>query len=127
MSGSVLDRALAVGELAARASRTDGELRILFEGIADLRAVDQLKEWLPKVHAEALKLGVKDVSVDFRELDFMNSSCFKAFVVWLNALQQLEPDRQYRLCFLSNPDQHWQRRSLHALRCFAVDLVRIET
>ncbi|MDB4957395.1 MAG: hypothetical protein JWO36_4964, partial [Myxococcales bacterium] len=64
---------------------------------------------------------------DLRELEFMNSSCFKAFVAWIAMIRDLETDKQYRMHLLSNPNLHWQRRSLAALTCFAVDLVTIET
>jgi hypothetical protein len=57
----------------------------------------------------------------------MNSSCFKAFVSWLGVLQDVDRVRQYRIRFLSDDQKHWQRRSLSALCCFAVDLVRIES
>ncbi len=56
----------------------------------------------------------------------MNSSCFKSFVTWIGEVQDLQPDKQYRIHFRSNPEMLWQRRSLHALRCFAVDLITIE-
>ena len=39
----------------------------------------------------------------------------------------LEATQQYRIHLLSNPNLLWQRRSLAALSCFAVDLVAIET
>jgi len=36
------------------------------------------------------------------------------------------PSGQYRIRFLSNPSILWQRRSLHALSCFAAELITIE-
>ena len=36
-------------------------------------------------------------------------------------------DRQYRIRFLSNTEMLWQRRSLHALQCFASHLISVET
>ena len=36
-----------------------------------------------------------------------------------------EQPRRYKVRFLSNPNFHWQKRSLHSLRCFAVELVSI--
>jgi hypothetical protein len=57
----------------------------------------------------------------------MNSSCFKIFVAWLAQVRDLDAAKQYRIHLLSNPNLLWQRRSLAALSCFAVDLVAIET
>jgi len=45
----------------------------------------------------------------------------------LAQVQELPADKQYRIHFVSNPSMHWQRRSLAALSCFAVNLVTIET
>jgi hypothetical protein len=55
----------------------------------------------------------------------MNSSSFKSFVSWITNIQELEADHQYKVKFLSNPSMHWQKRSLHSLRCFAVELITV--
>lgn len=64
--------------------------------------------------------------VDLTRLEFMNSSCFKSFVAWIEQVQNLDPSEQYRIQFLSDPNMHWQRRSLKALSCFAADLITVE-
>ena len=43
------------------------------------------------------------------------------------ALQEEDTADQYKVRYLSNAEYSWQRRSLHALQCLAVDLVTIET
>ena len=40
-------------------------------------------------------------------------------------LLELPPERHYKVQFLSNPRLHWQKRSLHSLRCFAVELIAV--
>lgn len=112
---------------SAAATREDSELTVRFSGTADLESRDQLIEVVDGTHDAAAQLGLDRVVVDLRELDFMNSSCFKTFVTWLARVQDLDPDKQYKIHILSNPDFHWQRRSLAALSCFAVDLVTIES
>ncbi len=103
----------------------DGEaIRVQFLGSADLEARTVLETLLTRLHAEAQRLHAAEVTVDWRSFEFMSSGCFKSFVSWLNAVQ--DSDQQYRIRFLSNPAMLWQRRSLHALKCFAIDLVRIE-
>lgn len=107
---------------------TNGKALVLrLTGNADMAAKEGLDALLPRLHEEALAIEATDVSVDFRELEFMNSSCFKSFVTWISDVSELSPDKQYRIRLLSKPEMHWQRRSLHALRCFAVDLISIET
>jgi hypothetical protein len=105
----------------------DGVVALRLKGNADTRAMQPLDVMLKLLHAQVLEARIKEVVVDLRELEFMNSSCFKAFVSWLSDLQEVAPERQYRIRILSDSGKHWQRRSLGALSCFAVDLIRVET
>jgi anti-anti-sigma factor len=113
--------------LSVDGSFADGVIKVRFAGTADVEAKPDLDASVKKLQEESLRLAATKVVIDFRELEFMNSSCFKVFVSWLAALQEIAPEKQYRIHLLSNPNLHWQRRSLAALSCFAVDLVTIET
>jgi hypothetical protein len=97
-----------------------------FRGNADMSSIEPLDDYLRAVHAEAAAHAVSSVIVDFRALEFMNSSCFKCFVEWLGKVQDLPADKRYKVVFDSNREMHWQRRSLNALRSFAMDVVSIE-
>lgn len=112
-------------ELRARLTREDSGLVAKLWGTADLRVTDSVEAILSRVHQQALELGIPEVQMDLRELEFMNSSCFKSFVSWISEVSDLTSG-QYRIRFLSNPSILWQRRSLHALSCFAAELVTIE-
>lgn len=114
-------------DLRAAPSYSEGQLSVVFAGSADSRSQDAIEHLLGRVHAEAMRLGLPEVSVDFRQCDFVNSSCFKAFVVWLEQIQELEENQQYKLRFFSDDTKAWQRRSLQALSCFAIELVHIES
>ncbi|MES1175775.1 MAG: hypothetical protein ABUL62_15750 [Myxococcales bacterium] len=100
-------------------------LGIEFSGTGDMNAIALLSEYLKQVHAEALRLNVAEVSCDLQKLVFMNSSCFKSFVVWIDTVKT-SPVR-YQIAFKTNPTLHWQRRSLEALRRLAANIVTIET
>ena len=113
--------------LAIDSHLDDGVATVAFRGTADVESRPDLDALVKKIHEEAMRLKVSKVVIDFRTLEFMNSSSFKIFVGWLANVQELPADRQYRIHFLSNPSMHWQRRSLAALSCFAVDLVTIES
>ena len=64
------------------------------------------------------------VSVDFRGLRFMNSSCFKYFATWIkNNNTHTTP---YAIHFVLNKSFHWQEVSIHALRCFSASEITIE-
>ncbi|OJY28688.1 MAG: hypothetical protein BGO98_07480 [Myxococcales bacterium 68-20] len=114
-------------DLRAAPNYVDGQLSLSFAGSADSRSQGAIETMLGRVHTEAMRLGVPEVAVDFRDCDFVNSSCFKAFIVWLEQIQELDSEQQYRLRFFSDDTKAWQRRSLQALSCFAIELVHIES
>jgi hypothetical protein len=117
---------IETGEFRASATLAGEIATVRFSGTADTGAVDELEILLPRLHSEAVRLRAPMVVVDFRELEFMNSACFKKFVSWLSRVQALDSGQQYRIRFLSDTHKHWQKRSLTALSCFAVDIVEIQ-
>jgi hypothetical protein len=112
-------------DFAGTAKLEGSVLTATLKGTGDYAAVDALETLLVRTHAEARRHAPGEVVVDLRDLEFMNSSCFKSFVSWITSIQELEPAAQYKVRFLSNPKMHWQKRSLHSLRCFAVELVSV--
>ena len=96
-------------------------------GSAETSAMGELDAFLRRVHAQVMDAKLPEVVIDVRALDFMNSSCFKTFVSWIGVVQELPNDQQYKVRFLADDKKHWQSRSLGALACFAVDLIRIES
>jgi hypothetical protein len=88
--------------------------------------VPDLAAFIPSVHAKAVETCVSSVTVDMLALEFMNSSCFRNFVNWLNWIRELPEARRYKLRFVGSRARHWQRPSLSALSLFAVGLVDIE-
>jgi anti-anti-sigma factor len=104
-------------------TRRDGRtLHLDLAGNADIQVAEPLHDLLAKLHAAAAELGIAHVAVDLRELEFMSSSCLKALVSWVSALQ----DTDYRIAFRANPDLRWQRRSLGALQTIAPGLVTVD-
>jgi hypothetical protein len=113
-------------EFSIAPSLAGDKITLVLAGTADVRALGHLETLAPKLHDEVVRLGVRVVDVDVTALEFMNSSCMKTFVTWIGLDQGLDTDKQYKIHFKSNPDIHWQRRSLHALSRFAADLVTVE-
>jgi hypothetical protein len=103
----------------------DREISITLKGEADVRAKPHLAAFFRAVHGAAVPDGIK-VQVDWRDLRFMNSSCFQDFVVWLAEISKIPATRGYQVTFLGDSKQYWQRRSLHALATFAPDRVVVE-
>ena len=112
-------------DFAGTAQHEATTIHAVLTGNADYAALDALESLLEKVHQEARRLAITEAVVDLRQLEFMNSSCFKSFVSWITNIQELDPPQQYKVRFVSNPNMHWQKRSLHSLRCFAVELIDV--
>jgi hypothetical protein len=115
-----------LADLSLYVERDAATLSLYLLGRADLRHAAALASYLPLVHSSAVTMRITEVVVDLRELEFMSSGCFKAFVTWLVAIQELRTAPRYRIRFLSDARKTWQARSLQALSCFAVDLVVVD-
>jgi anti-anti-sigma factor len=115
------------GFMTANGALDDSSIAVTFTGTADTETRADLDRFVKQLHVEAMRLRVPTVVIDLRDLEFMNSSCLKILVSWLAQLRDLPGDQPYKIRIRSNPNLLWQRRSLAALSCFAVDLVTIET
>jgi hypothetical protein len=120
-------KGIDTADLRCEASVEDDAVSVRLAGSAETASMAALEAMLREVHAAAVRVGAREVRVDLRRLEFMNSSCLKTFITWIGQVQELEAPRQYTVRFLSDDGKHWQRRSLGALSCFAVDLIRVET
>jgi hypothetical protein len=111
-------------ELRATTAESDGLIKVGFEGTGESDQAQAMFDFCQLVHLEA-QARKANVELDFRQLEFLNSSCFKAFVTWFSQVQDLGDAEKYSIHLISNPHKHWQRRSLGALGSFAPGFVRI--
>lgn len=101
-------------------------LKVAFRGtISTVNPAAVLNPFVDAVHGQLSGANVKEIRVDFTELEFCNSSGFKAFIHWIQRVQSLPEAQRYKLRFLSSPTRKWQRTSLLALSCYAPGLVEI--
>lgn len=101
--------------------------RVQFRGtISTVNPATVLNPFVDTVHEQVTKSGAKQVLVDFRELEFCNSSGFKSFIHWIQRIQELPAAQRYTLKFESNPQRKWQRTSLLALSCYGISIVSLE-
>jgi hypothetical protein len=106
---------------------TVGEtLCIVISGNCDMETTPLLAPFLDYVHAQAVRDGVRRVVFDCDALYFMNSTSLKSFILFVNKVKKLEPGDRYAVRFKINPQLGWQRRSLEAVRRFAVDIVSLD-
>jgi anti-anti-sigma factor len=116
-----------VGSFSARTVETaPGALHVSFKGEADSTALPAFEQFLTNLHAAAQTAKAKEITLDVREVAFMNSSSFTKLITWINRVKELAVDTQYRIRIQSNQNVLWQRRSLQALQAFALELVTIE-
>jgi hypothetical protein len=93
-------------------------------GNADMDTLPFLGPFLDKVHEAILAARERLVEVDLHKLYFMNSSCFKAVITWIATVKKSSA-APYTVRFLANPNLHWQKRNLDAIRQFAPGIVEI--
>jgi len=117
---------VSLGFFSLIPDRAGGGLTVRLRGTADMRAMETLDAFLRQIHEEAKSRTLAEVAVDLRSLEFMNSSCFKAFVAWIENDLSLPEAQRYRLRFISSAERRWQHRSLVALSCFATELIDLE-
>jgi hypothetical protein len=125
MTDELRMRDLSSPTFSTQSTREGHRLNVVVKGTADIHAIEPLDAFLAALHEEAQRLGAKEVELDIRDLEFMNSSCFKGLVTWLMNVQDLPPAQQYAITFVSAPKHHWQQRSLETLTSFAPELVRV--
>lgn len=102
------------------------ELRLEFSGSADNEAQSILPGYFRLLHDEVVRSGTALVVVDIHELRFINSSCFKALVTWIDLLNGMPQAARYRIRFLKDSSAHWQTRSFDALHRMSMANVGVE-
>jgi hypothetical protein len=113
-------------DFAAQATAANRRIQVNLTGTADLTVKTRLDHFLREVHTEAQRCLAEEVTVDVRQLEFMNSSCLKSFVWWISTVQEQLGEGKYRIVFVSSPSVYWQRRSLNALACLANEIISIQ-
>jgi hypothetical protein len=106
----------------AEAVLDQGGVAVRFSGTADLNVKPHVDRFLCQVHAEACRIDVASVSVDLSALEFINSSCLKAFVTWITTVQEMAQGR-YQISFMFRPARDWQKRSVDALSRLGEEVV----
>jgi hypothetical protein len=102
-------------------------IRVAFRGtISTINPGVVLNPFVDAVHDHVRTHGASEVRVDFRELEFCNSSGFKSFIHWIQRINELPAEGRYRLRFIATSARKWQRTSLLALSCYGVNTVVIE-
>ena len=98
-------------------------VRVSLTGTADLRCQPAFEAFLAALHREARAVGADEVVLEMRALEFMTAACFRVLLAWVTRVE--DDARPYRIRVLADPQRQWQRRSMHALTCFASEFVTV--
>jgi hypothetical protein len=120
-------RTTTENDFAANASVSERTVAVSLSGTADVPIRNHLDHFLREVHQEAQRCRAEEVTVDVRQLEFMNSSCLKCLVWWVSTVQEQPTEGKYKIVFVSSPSVYWQRRSLDALACLADGIISVQT
>lgn len=112
---------------SGKVHRTDEGVVVQLTGSADVLAQPHMEEMFAAAHQAADAAGLKPVKVDIRSLTFMNSSCFKHIVLWIQKVINSPSESRYGVVFLSASSQAWQPRALKTLTHLAGNAISIET
>lgn len=114
----VEEEGLSLGPIQGRA----GHFR--FAGTGEAEGAEVLDRFLGHLHRYVLSAQLKEVTVELKELEFINSSCLKAMVAWIYKVDT--EGRPYKICLARDASLHWQRTSLATLQRLAPEVVVIE-
>ncbi|MCX4239326.1 STAS domain-containing protein [Paraliomyxa miuraensis] len=117
-------RTVTAGSLTAEGAARGDVIEVRLRGSAELGSKDLLDEFLASVFAASHDR--REVVVDLSELEYMNSSALKSLVTWIVRVRDLPESRRHKIRFLSNPELHWQQRSLHSLVSMWSDVIEVE-
>jgi hypothetical protein len=120
-------RSTTENDFAATATAGERGISVCLSGTADMTVRNQVDRFIREVHQEAQRCRAEEVTVDVRQLEFMNSSCLKCLVWWVSTVQEQPVEAKYKIVFVSSPSIYWQRRSLDALACLAGEIISIHT
>ncbi|MBN2545806.1 MAG: hypothetical protein JXB50_08420 [Spirochaetes bacterium] len=98
---------------------------IKFKGCIDLQNPEPIvTPFFEKIHNNIIRLGMKEIFLDFKELNFLNSSGIKTITKWIMKIPMLPPDKKYKMQLIYTDDITWQRTSLMILTFLAPDSVK---
>ncbi|HVJ92246.1 MAG TPA: hypothetical protein VM580_20740 [Labilithrix sp.] len=117
---------LASAALSLESHVESSRIAVTMRGNADMESLRSLEAFLGELHDEAVGLRCRQVTIDMRELYFMNSASIKLVVAWIANVQALSPTARYSIHLASNPNLSWQRWTLNALKSVAADLITVD-
>jgi hypothetical protein len=120
------DATLSPRNFTGTCSREGAVVIVALDGEADVAALTLIDQLLAQADALAQEHHAAFVALDVARLRFISASCLSKIIAWINRVRRRDESARYQIKLRYNQNVHWQRRSLAALQCFAVDLISIE-
>lgn len=124
MSDSPCIRSVNTETLTAEGAAAGDLVEVRLRGSAELGSKATLDEFLGDVFAASH--GRREVVVDITSLEYMNSSSLKSLLTWIVRVRELPEQERHKIRVISNPELHWQQRSLHSLVSMCGDVLEVE-
>jgi hypothetical protein len=106
---------------------TSSGVGVSFVGDIDMQDPGEILDPLfDKIHNSCLSKGIKQVSLNFTQLNFLNSSGIKSIAKWIMKLVDLSDDKKYLITIIHNKDITWQVTSLPTLTFLVPGVVKVE-
>ena len=104
----------------------DGTPAVVFSGNIELQNPGEvLDPCFAEIHESIAGLGLKEIVLDFSDLEFLNSSGIKSLINWFIKLPQLPEDQRYTLQILSNSAITWQSTTFKSIAMLVPQNVKL--
>ncbi|HOJ63926.1 MAG TPA: hypothetical protein PLE45_05845 [Spirochaetota bacterium] len=81
-----------------------------FYGMIDIKdSFGVLDPYFHQIHNEVVKNNIKEIKLDFTELQFLNSSGIKSFINLISLIKSLPQEKQYIINAELNKSYSWQQ------------------
>ena len=93
---------------------------VIFDGCIDLQNPDPvITPYFEKIHEQITSNNIKEVTLDFKKLNFLNSSGIKTITKWIMKIPALPDDKKYKMKLYYSEAITWQHTSLKILTYLA--------
>lgn len=105
---------------------SDG-VTVLFHGKINMQNPGAIfGPYFDELHHKIVDNDIKNVTADFTDLQFLNSSGLKSIIRWIMSDAALPEENQYTINILYNKEIGWQETSLTTFKDLVPDLVEDE-
>lgn len=86
-----------------------------------------LLPFFEKIHHKIFELGLKEVHLNFENLNFLNSSGIKVLIKWIQLVLLLPDEKKYEFKIYASSKIPWQINSLKLLSILSPTLIEVIT